>query len=98
MEDKHFPVFHIGRTPSEMLDVARQLNLPVADKYDTPFVFDKELVSIASKARVPEHTKLLGPGHPLFDALIEWAIRRARDAFAKGAILIDPNIARPQRI
>ncbi len=97
-EDKHFPVFHLGRTPSELLNIARQMRLPVPDKYDTPFVFDKELVSVASQVRVPEHTKLLGPGHPLFDTLIEWAIRRAREAFTKGAMLIDPNIARPQRI
>ena len=74
------------------------MRLPVPDRFDTPFVFDKELVSVASQVRVPEHTKLLGPGHPLFDTLIEWAIRRAREAFTKGAMLIDPNIARPQRI
>ncbi|MEK6573637.1 MAG: helicase-related protein, partial [Chloroflexota bacterium] len=98
IEDKHYPVYHLGRTPSEIVDVARQMRLPVKDKYDTPFVFDKDLVSVASRVRVPEHTKLLGPGHPLFEALIEWAIRRARDSFAKGVILIDPNIARPQRI
>ncbi len=98
IEDKRFPVFHVGRTPSALLDVARQIRLPVADKYDTPFVFDKELVSVASTVRVPEHTRLLGPGHPLFDTVIEWAIRRAREAFTKGVMLIDPNIARPQRI
>jgi len=95
--DRHFPVYHIGRTPTVLLEEARRRRLPVAEKYDTPFVFDKALVSIASKVRVPEHTKLLGPGHPLFEALIRWAIRRARDAFAKGVALIDPNIARPQR-
>jgi hypothetical protein len=78
--------------------VARTLRLPVRDKYDTPFVFDKNLVSVASKVRVPEHTKLLGSGHPLFDALTEWAIRKAREAFAKGATLCDPNIAAPQRL
>jgi len=97
-EDKHAPVYHIGRTPSVILDAARQKRLPVAERYDTPFVFDKELVSVASKVRVPEYTKLLGPGHPLFDAVIEWAIHRARDAFARGATILDPNIARPQRI
>jgi len=47
--------------------------------------------------RVPEYTKLLGPGHPLFDTLIEWAIRRSRDTFARGEALIDPNIAKPER-
>jgi len=70
----------------------------VAEKYDTPFVFDKQLVSVASKVRVPEQTKLLGPGHPLFDAIIEWALQRARDAFARGVTVIDPNIARPERV
>ena len=71
---------------------------PLSEAYDTPFVFDKQLVSVASKVRVPERTKLLGPGHPLFDTLIEWAIRDARQAFAKGALLVDPNIAKPQRL
>lgn len=98
VEDKTFPVFHVGRTPPEILAVARQIRLPVADKYDTPFVFDKDLVSIASRVRVPEYTRLLGPGHPLFDTLIEWAIRRARDAFARGVTLTDPNLARPQQV
>ena len=30
--------------------------------------------------------------------LIEWAIRRSRDTFARGATLIDPNIAKPQQL
>lgn len=97
-DDKHFPVFHIGRTPSEVLDVARTQRLPVRDAYDTPFVFDKSLLSVASRVAVPEFTRLLGPGHPLFDALIHWSIRRARDSFTKGAMLVDPNISRPQRV
>ena len=40
----------------------------------------------------------MGPGHPLFDTLIDWTISEARPAFARGAILVDPNIARPQRV
>jgi len=96
--DEHFPVFHVGPVPSEVMDVARQMRLPVRDKYDTPFVFDKNLVSVASRTRVPEHTKLLGSGHPLFDALTDWAIRKARESFGKGATLCDPNIAVPQRL
>jgi hypothetical protein len=83
--DEHFPVYHVGPVPSEVLDAARTLRLPVPDKYDVPFVFDKDLVSVASKKRVPEHTKL-------------WAIRKARDAFGKGVTLCDPNIALPQRL
>jgi hypothetical protein len=72
--------------------------VPVADRYDTPFVFDKQLVSVASRVKVPDRTKLLGPGHALFDTLIEWTIAQSREAFARGAVLVDPNIARPQRI
>lgn len=97
-KDDHFPVWHIGPTPTALLELARERRQPASERYDTPFVFDKQLVSVASKVRVPERTKLMGPGHPLFDILIEWAIREARQAFAKGAILVDPNIATPQRI
>ena len=97
-KDEYFPVWHLGTTSSVLLDISRERRWPVSERYDTPFVFDKQLVSVASKVRVPERTKLLGPGHPLFDTLIEWAIRDARQAFAKGALLVDPNIAKPQRL
>jgi hypothetical protein len=97
-KDDHFPVWHIGSTPTALLELGRERRQPLSENYDTPFVFDKQLVSVASKVRVPERTKLMGPGHPLFDTLIEWAIREARQAFAKGATLVDPNIAKPQRV
>lgn len=96
--DDAFPVYHVGTVPSKVMDIARRLRLPTRDKYDTPFVFDKQLVSVASLKRVPEHTRLLGSGHPLFDALTEWAIHEARESFAKGAALCDPNIAACQRL
>ncbi|MBW1908254.1 MAG: DUF3883 domain-containing protein [Deltaproteobacteria bacterium] len=96
--DDDFPVWHIGLTPSGLLDLARERRTPLPDRYDTPFVFDKELVSVASKVQVPERTKLMGPGYVLFDTLIQWAIHEARQAFAKGALVVDPNIAKPLRI
>ena len=40
----------------------------------------------------------MGPGHIIFDTLIKWAIRESRQAFAMGTYLVDPNIAKPQRI
>ena len=95
--DDHFPVWHIGPTPSALLALSREKRLEVSESYNTAFVFDKQLVSVASKVRVPERTKLIGPGSPLFDALIEWAIREAHNEFARGAFLVDPNIAKPQR-
>jgi len=96
--DDQFPVWHIGPTPTALLDLSRERHMPLPESYDTPFVFDKQLVSVASKVCVPERTKLMGPGYILFDTLIEWAIRKARQAFARGALLVDPNIATPQRI
>lgn len=97
-EDPTYPVWHVGRTPARLLEATRHTRLGVAEKHDTPFVFDKELVSVASRVRVPEDTRLLGPGHPLFDALTEWAVREARDAFTRGVVLVDPNIAVPQQL
>ncbi len=97
-KDDHFPVWHLGLTPVALLELARERRSPLSDRYDTPFVFDKQLLSVASRVLIPDRTKLLGPGHPLFDALIEWAIRQSRQAFAKGAVLVDPSLAAPQRI
>jgi len=96
-KDDHFPVWHIGPTPSTLLEFVRGQRKAVEDRYESAFVFDKHLVSVASRERIPERTKLLGPGHPLFDALVEWAIHQAQIAFAKGTALVDPNIGVPQR-
>ena len=96
--DKNFPVYNLGLTPSALKEVAKERRVILADKFETPFVFDKQLLSITSKSRVPERTKLLGPGQILFDTLIEWARKQAYESFAKGAVLVDPNLARPQNI
>lgn len=98
-DDPYFPVFRlVGRVPEEILDIARQARLSISDRYEMPFVFDKNLLSVASPIKVPEETRLLGPAHPLFEAVCEWAIRRARDSFAKGVMIVDPNIVKPQRL
>ena len=97
-KDEHFPVWHLGPTPVALMDLARVQRISIADRYETPFVFDKQLVSVASKVKVPDRTKLLGPGNVLFDLLIKWAIRESRQAFAKGTCLVDPNLATPQHV
>lgn len=96
--DDHGLFWYIGATPDTILGLARERGWILEKNYDNPFVFDKELVSVVSKVRVPERTKLMGPGHPLFNTLIELAIYKARQAFAKGTMLIDPNIAKPFQI
>ncbi|MBU1023740.1 DUF3883 domain-containing protein, partial [bacterium] len=97
-KDIHFPVWHLSRTPSALLNIARVKGKLIKEHYDTPFVFDKSLVSVASDIQVPEGTKLLGPGHILFDTLIEWAIKESRDTFAKGSVIVDPEISEPKRV
>jgi len=97
-KDEQFPVWHLGITPVALLELARERRSPLSDRYDTPFVFDKQLLSVASRTRIPDRTKLLGPGHPIFDTLIEWAIRQSRQAFARGTVLVDPSLATPQRM
>ncbi|MEW6751034.1 MAG: hypothetical protein AB1505_08650 [Candidatus Latescibacterota bacterium] len=96
--DEHFPVWYVGPTPACLVDLGRERKASVPERLDVPVVFDKHLVSVAAHVRVPEGTTLLGPGHALFDGLIAWAIRQGRQPFAKGATLVDANLARPQRL
>ncbi len=95
--DRLYPVFRVGTLPHALRELAHTARIDLAERYDAPFVFDKSLVSITSRERVPDGTQLLGPSHPLFEVVTEWTLRRAHAAFARGTILIDPNIAAPQR-
>ena len=97
-KDEDFPVWHFGPTPSVLLELAKERRDPLSDHYEVPFVFDKQLVSMLSRVRIPERTRLMGPGHILFGILIEWAICEARPAFAKGTVLVDPSATAPQRL
>lgn len=103
IKDDHFPlpaatgvaqagVWHLGPIPVALCKISHEIRKPLPEKYDTPFVFDKKLISVASLVRVPQRTKLMGPGHSLFDTLIEWAIKEARETFAKGTYLMDPSL------
>lgn len=97
-EDPYYPVYRVGQVPDVILRTAQQRRLPVADRYDIPFVFDKELLSVMSEVRIPEETRLMGPAHPLFEAVCEWVIRQGQEAFTKGVTLVDPNISKPRRL
>ncbi len=97
-KDDHYPVFHLGKTPSEILEIAKKSRLQVDECFFDPIVFDKQLVSVASRVTVPENTRLMGPGHPLFKALIDWATETASSSFAQGAVILNPNISNPQQM
>lgn len=46
--DDHFPVWHLSPTPTALLEVTRGRKASIPDHMDTPVVFDKQLVSVAS--------------------------------------------------
>jgi len=94
-----YPVYYLaGNVPGQLSALARERKIFLRDCYENPFVFDKSLVSIASQVNLPENTKLMGPGHPLFDTLIEYMKRESREAFAKGVKLINPNLINEQAV
>ncbi len=55
--------------------------------------FDKSVVTrprMADEADLPA-AELCGPGHPLFDALVDFVLDRTVDDLGHGAVLIDPD-------
>lgn len=59
--------------------------------------FDKTVAMRPRRAddEVDPPAELCGPGHPLFDALVAWAIERTGAEVAKGAVFFDPDITDP---
>ena len=59
----------------------------------TRALFDKGVVTrprTTEEASLPT-AELCGPGHPLFDALVDHVIVRTTDDLARGAVLVDPD-------
>ena len=56
--------------------------------------FDKEIVTRPRRAEDADLpvAELCGPGHPLFDALVDAVIARTADDLKRGAVLVDPDI------
>ncbi|MBM3332445.1 DUF3883 domain-containing protein, partial [candidate division WOR-3 bacterium] len=97
-QDRTSPVWYLGSAPPALMLLGQELRRPIDDRVADPVVFDKSLVSVASPVRVPDNTRLLGPGQPLYDVLLEWAIRNAQRSLAQGTVLADPNLGTPQGV
>jgi len=97
-QDSSSPVWLLGPTPDALVLLGQELRRPLDSHIVAPVVFDKALVSVASPVRVPENTRLLGPGQPLYDVLLEWAIRKAQNSLAQGTVLADPSLGSPQGV
>ena len=96
MADKHFPVCHVGRTPSEVAG-GRPASATARGREVRRRRSCSTRTSSASPAEsaFPRTRKLLGPGHPLFDARHRVGDPARPHAFAQGVTLVDPNILVP---
>jgi hypothetical protein len=89
----------IDRTPNVLVARSRTASglRQIAPDYKR-LTFDKE---IASRPRRDDEEaglpapELCGPGHPLFDALIDLVIERTSPEVAKGAVFLDPSTEHP---
>ena len=87
--------WRVTRTPDVLVAKSRANSSlrRIAPEY-ARLTFDKAVLSRPRRgdeeAKLPA-PELCGPGHPLFDALVDWASERARDALKAGCILIDPD-------
>lgn len=94
--DEKRRLLRITNVPNSLLQNAdRAGSRLVMHRYEDPFVFDKSLLSPLSPVKAPERTRLLGPGHPLFEELLRHSIANAQDSFAQGVTLIDPSRSDP---
>lgn len=84
-------LLRIAAIPEGLRQFAAGKGWTLPERPDAPFTFDKSLLGPTSTVRLPEGTRLLGPGHPLFDAVRDHVLHGAADAFARGVTLIDPT-------
>ena len=91
--------WRVDRSPNVLVARSRTASglRQIAPDYKR-LTFDK---SIATRPRRSEDEAMLpaaelcGPGHPLFDALIGYAIERTAGQVGKGAIFLDPDVDEP---
>jgi superfamily II DNA or RNA helicase len=91
--------WRIDRSPDVLVARSRTASSlrQVAPDYKR-LTFDKTIASrprrSTDEAALPV-AELCGPGHPLFDALVEYTIERSSAEVSKGAIFLDPDIDEP---
>lgn len=84
----------VSRSPDLLVAASRASGQfrRVAPEYKR-LTFDKSIVTrprTSSDADLPV-AELCGPGHPLFDALVNYVIDRSWDELARGSVLLDPD-------
>jgi superfamily II DNA or RNA helicase len=71
----------------------------IAPSYER-LTFDKEIAlrpRREEEAHLPQ-AELCGPGHPFFDALVDYVIEKTEDDMSKGAVFEDPDATEPGSI
>jgi superfamily II DNA or RNA helicase len=88
----------VDRTPDPLVARSRvgSVTRRIAPTY-ARLAFDRE---IAMRPREEDEAtlaaaELCGPGHPLFDALIDWVTEHTADDIHRGAVFADPDVVDP---
>lgn len=91
--------WRVDRSPNVLVARSRTASglRQVAPEYSR-LTFDKTVVTrprhTEAEAALPA-AELCGPGHPLFDALVDYVMDRAAPEVGRGAIFLDPDIDEP---
>ena len=88
----------VTRTPQALVAASRASGefRRLATEY-ARLTFDKSVVTrprTSEEANLPT-AELCGPGHPLFDALVEHVIARTSEDLERGTVLVDPDAEGP---
>ena len=89
----------VDRSPTALVAQARMAGATrrISPSYER-LTFDKSIATrplrAYEEATLPR-AELCGPGHPLFDALVEHVIERTRDDLERGAVFQDPDAEDP---
>src|SRR5581483_7250739 len=91
--------WRVDRSPNVLVARSRTSTAlrQIAPEYKR-VTFDK---AVATRPRRSEEeaalpaAELCGPGHPLFDAVVEYVVDRTAREVAKGAVFFDPDIEEP---
>jgi superfamily II DNA or RNA helicase len=87
--------WRVGRSPDALVARSRAAGSlrRVAPEYSR-ITFDKAVLTRPRRsddeASLPP-AEICGPGHPLFDSLVNWSIDRTASVIRRGAVLVDPD-------
>lgn len=82
----------VTRTPNRLVAASRASSLSRLVHPSYPrLTFDKQVAAVPAHAEDLPEAELCGPGHPLFDAIVDAIVDRTSDRLGSGAFFFDPS-------